>query len=565
MPPRARFVPHAGCGQRGLTLLEVILALAVLALVSLGLNQLADRFAEDTRAAVAANQLRTIGEAARSYIRDNYAAVQTVASATTPALIDVATLTAAGKLPPGSANSNSYGQASCVLVLQPAAGRLQALVVTEGGSAIGDVALASIAGAVGGSGGAVYTSDSSQVRGTSGGWLLAVAGFDNLANPQGQRCDGSSGNVRLAAGHPVMALWFENGDSAAPYVARDAVPGRPELNAMSTPLVMNAARTAGTPCTTPGAIAQDGSGRMLSCQAGAWKPVGDGSCVATSADLNTLQLDGRCYNGANLPNSPAGSEWVVVEVYRQPNLATYSLLQRATGMTGAALGKVWLRTQNSAAASGGWSAWSQQADPGVSIGGSGAGTIAASGAITTNSSLWAGSSLGTAGQVSSQSVFASGAVQAGGTVGGSLLSSSGDMSAAGSAYSHANAINYNGATYNFSDTWGFLAYSAGASGNSEPGNPRGSAYVNDVFLRSAGVWASQLNRTVVLRGGAASAGGTSIAYCAAGEAVVAGSCYGQDVCSGNDTSMHGGYPSGNAWVCPGWYCNNTWSFVTCSN
>lgn len=555
----------ARCAQAGLTLLEVLLALAVLALVSLGLNQLADRFAEDTRAAIAANQLRTLGEAARSYLRDNYGAVQAVAAASTPALIDIATLTAAGKLPPGSNNSNSYGQASCVLVLQPTAGALQALVVTEGGSAIGDVALASIAGAVGGSGGGVYASDGSQIRGTSGGWQLATAGFDNLVNPQGRRCDGSSGNVRLAAGHPVMALWFENGDSAAPFVARDAVPGRPELNAMSTPLVMNAARTTGSACTTPGAIAQDGSGRVLSCQSGTWKPVGDGSCVFTSADLNTLQLDGRCYNGAGLPNSPAGGEWVVVEVYRQPNPAIYSLVQRATGMTGAALGKVWLRTQNSAGAAGGWSAWSQQADPGVSIGGSGAGTIAATGAISTNASLWANSSLGTAGQVSGSSVYASGAVQAGGTVYGGLFSSSGDMSAAGNVYTYANAVNYNGTTYNFGDSWGFLAYTTAGSANSEPGNPRGSVYVNDLYLRSRGEWASQMDHTLVLRGGAASSGGTSIAYCAAGETVVAGSCYGQDVCSGNDTSMHGGYPSGNAWVCPGWFCNNTWSFVTCSN
>ena len=515
--------------QAGLTLLEVILALGVLALVSLGLHQLTERFAEDTRAAIAATQLRTVGEAARSYIRDNYGAVQAVAGATTPAFIDVATLIAAGKLPAGSSGSNAYGQASCVLVLQPSAGRLQALVLTEGGSAIGDVTLASIAAAIGGSGGAVYASDASQVRGTSGGWQLAAASFDNQANHLGRRCDGSSGNVRLAAGHPAMALWFDNGDSAAPFVARDAVPGRPELNAMNTPLVMNAARTAGAACTAAGAIAQDGSGRILSCQGGAWKLVGDGSCVFTSADLNTLQQDGRCYNGAALPNSPAGADWVFVEVYRQPNPASYFLVQRATGLTGTGRGKVWLRTQNSVAAVGGWSVWSQQADPGVSIGGSGAGTVAATGQIS-----------------------------------GSLLSSASDVRATGSVVSNVNAVNYNGSIYNFSDSWGLLAYSAAGVPNSEPASARGSAYVNDLYLRARGQWVSQMNRTLVLRGGAGSSGGTSVAYCAAGETVVAGSCYGQDLCSGNDSSMHGGYPSGNAWVCPGWHCTATYAYVTCS-
>lgn len=529
MQPRRRSALRTPRRQAGLTLLEVILALGVLALVSLGLHQLAERFAEDTRAAIAATQLRTVGEAARSYIRDNYAAVQAVAGATTPAFIDVATLTAAGKLPAGSSGSNAFGQASCVLVLQPAAGRLQALVLTEGGSAIGDVALASIAGAIGGSGGAVYASDASRIRGTGGGWQLAAASFDNQVNHLGRRCDGSSGNVRLAAGHPAMALWFENGDSAAPFVARDAVPGRPELNAMNTPLVMNAARTAGSGCTAAGAIAQDGSGRVLSCQGGSWKLVGDGSCVFTSADLNALQQDGRCYSGAGLPNSPAAGEWVFVEVYRQPNPANYFLVQRVTGMTGAARGKVWLRTQNSVAAIGGWSAWGQQADSGVSIGGSGPGTITATGRVS-----------------------------------GSLLSSTGDVQAAGSAISNANAVNYNGATYNFSDSWSFLGYPAGAYANIEPGSARGSAYLNDIYLRSRGQWVSQLNRTV-LRGGAGSHGGASIAYCAPGEAAVGGSCYAQDVCSGADSSMHGGYPSGNAWVCPGWHCNVTYSYVTCTN
>ncbi len=570
-------LPRCATAQRGITLLEVILGLAILAAASVGLNQLANRFSADARAAIAASQLRTFGEAARSYIKDNYAAVQAVASATTPALIDVATLTAAGKLPAGFSATNSYGQSTCALVFEPAANRLQALVLTEGGTPVDDPTLGSIAAALGGSGGGVYATAPDQIRGSAGGWSLAAIGFDNLANHLGRRCDGSTGAVRLAAGHAVMALWFDNGDAAAPFVMREAVPGRPELNAMNTPLVMNAARTLGAACTTSGAIAQDGSGRVLSCQASAWRLVGDGMCIYTAADVNTLQRDGRCYNGAGLANSPAGSDWAFVEVFRHHDHGVHVLVQRVIGMNGSSVGKVWMRTQNASTSTGGWSSWWQQADPNVSIGGSGAGTISATGTISTSGTVWANAGLATAGQVSGGQLYSSGTVQAATSVHagnsmiasagvyGSLLSSSGDVQAAGNAVSNNNALNYNGSTYNFGDSWGFLAFGTGGGQNSEPASARGSAYVNDVFLRSKGLWASQLSRTVLLRTGSANTAADSVAYCASGESVVGGSCWAQDICTGNDSSMHGGYPSGNAWVCPGWHCNVTQAFATCTN
>lgn len=548
--------------QAGVTLTEVILGLSVLAVASVGVNQLAERFADDTRNAVAAGQLRSFGEAARSYIRDHYAAVQAVASTTTPALIDLSTLVAAGKLPVGFGASNAYGQATCALVFEPSANRLQALVLTEGGSAVGDASLASIAAAVGGSGGAVYDSDGTQLRGSAGGWALPVAGFHDRANHLGRRCDGSAGKVQLAPGHAAMALWFENGDSAAPFLAREEIPGRPELNAMQTPLLMNATRSAGASCTQPGAIAQDGTGKLLSCQDGAWKLAGDGACVLTTANLNNLQQDGRCYNGAGLTNSPAGADWVFVEVFRYVNHDVYYLVQRVTGLEGAAQGKVWLRSQNSSSRTGGWSAWRQQADPDVVIGG-GDGNITAGGSIDAAGDV-AGSYLSSSGHVrAADHLYAGKNVHAGSGVYGKLLSSSGDVVADGDVVSKQNAINYKGGTYNYGDSWGFLAYDADGGRNSDPESARGSAYVNDVYLRSKGMWASELHRSIVMRKGPTDTGGSSTARCASGETVVAGSCWGEDLCSGSDSSMHGGYPSGNSWVCPGWHCNATVAYATC--
>lgn len=448
LPARAR--------QAGLTLLEVLLSLTIVSAITVGLYQLSERYAEDTRNTIAAQQLRTFGEATRSYIRDNYAAVQAVATPTAPAIIDLGTLVAAGKLSAGHVNVNAYGQSTCALVLEPTADRLQAMVLTEGGETIGDVTLGSIASTVGGSGGAVYSTDATTIRGSVGGWAITAATYDNLTNNLGRRCDGSSGAVRVTAGHPVMALWFENGDTSSAFVARDAVPGRPELNAMNTPLVMNSVQTVDGACTDAGAIARDAAGALLTCQGGQWKSPGDGKCVLTTADMNTLQEDGRCYNGQALPNSPAGGDWIFIEVFRHYDHSTYFLVQRAIGMTGTSRGKTWTRSQNSTTAVGGWGSWQQQTDPGVSV--------------------------------------ANGGVTATGTLQGSYLYSTGSVRALGDIQSHGNAINYGGHTYNISNTWGFLAYAGGTGGavaNSEPTSPRGSLYVNDIYIRARGRWASQ--------------------------------------------------------------------------
>lgn len=474
--------------QAGVTLLEVMLSLGVIAMVTVGLNQLSDRFSDDTKSSVEAGQVRTFGEATKSYIKDNYAAVQSVATATAPALIDVPTLIAAGKLPTGYQSINAYGRSTCALVLEPTANRLQAMVITEGGAALGDVSLGSVAAVIGGSGGGVYTSDATQIRGAVGGWVVPVATFDNVANNLGKKCDGSAGNVRMTAGRPVMALWFENGDTSSAFVARDAVPGRPELNAMSTPLVMNSVQTLNAACSAGGAIAQDGGGAIMSCQGGAWKLVADGKCVATTLDLNSLQDNGRCYNGVALPNSPAGGEWVFVEVFRHYNLGAYYATQRVMGMTGSAIGKTWARSQNSGTSTGGWSGWVQQADPQVSVS---SGNVVGAGSLQ-GAYLYSTGNIGAAG-----SVGAAGNVTAAGTVQGNYLYSTGNVQAAGTVtagtdvISNGNVWNYNGSIRAVSNDWSVLTSARDGGMYSEPQSGRGSMHVNDIYLRSIARWASQ--------------------------------------------------------------------------
>lgn len=548
--------------QSGMTLIEVILGLSVLAMVTIGLNQLSDRWADDTKNTVAASQVRTFGEAVQSYIKDNYAAVQGVATATTPAIIDVPTLIAAQKLPAAYQNSNAFAQATCALVLEPTANRLQAMIITEGGKTVGDPSLSTVAATVGGSGGGVYSTDTTNIKGAVGGWQLAATTYDNLVNNVGRKCDGTAGNVRVTPGHPMMALWFENGDVSSAFVARDAVPGRPELNAMSTPLVMNSIQGGYTTCTQSGAIAQDGEGMILSCQRGKWTPVGNGKCVPLdfSTDLNTLEEGGRCFNGAGMPNSPAGGEWIFIEVYRHYNAANYFVAQRVYGMTGAAAGRTWTRTQQSSAMGVGWSGWMQVEDSQVAV--------TAGGNVTAAGSVNAMSVNATGNLTAGQGVLANGNITSyGGTVQGTYIYSTGSIGAAGTITANGDVRgNYltarSGLRSYSSGDWGVILGDSAGNLNSNPTSYLGSMHVNDVYLRSVGQWASQRGKSMYITG-ADGGYGTAVADCG-GNQLVAGSCYGVDTCNSNDSSGHGGYPSGNQWVCPYINCSHTYAYATCA-
>lgn len=256
--------------QRGITLLEILASLGIMAAVIAGVAKLADQYVADTKTALTAQQMVTVGNAAQAYIKDNYTTVMANATATAPALITVPMLTGAGYLQSGFSTKNNFGQDVCVLVLEPTANNLNALVIAEGGTAIDDLSLGTVAVGIGAAGGGVYSSAATTLRGAMGGWSMAVGNYAN-ANNVTQKCDGTAGTPTFAAGRPIMALWFSNGDVTSGFLYRNSVPGRPELNTMNTPIVMNSVQTANAACTTTGAIARASTGAVLSCQGGLWK------------------------------------------------------------------------------------------------------------------------------------------------------------------------------------------------------------------------------------------------------------------------------------------------------
>lgn len=331
--------------EGGFTLLEIIVSVGLMGMIIFGIAALASRMTEESKATVVADHLKAVGEGARSYIKSNFATVASNATATTPALIRVSDLIASGDLPTGFSVTNPEGQPTCVLVLEPTSNKLEALVVTQGGNTIDDVSLGQIAGNIGGDAGGIYAAASTLIKGSLGGWQFAPGNYAN-ANHLGQNCSGATGSVTFAAGHPMMALWFADGDSISGTLYRNAIPGDPSLNTMSTPILMDPAFTTvvqGAACgSVPnGAIARDASGRLASCVSGTWQRAGSAfwhDPVANFASLPGVDDVGavRLTRDTNRAFAWDGGGWRPLAIDQNGNLNVPGTLTAGTVNTGTA-------------------------------------------------------------------------------------------------------------------------------------------------------------------------------------------------------------------------------------
>lgn len=317
--------------QSGFTLIELMVALVIVAALSSGIYKVLIQDVERQKAAIAAENMKIIGQAAKRYIQDNYSGILAVATATQPALITTGMLSSAGYLAGGFSATNAYGHNMCVLVSELAPGELQALVVAEGGDAINDMDLGAMVGQLGGAGGAVYSDSPTVINGARGGWSTPVSTFDNRVNDLNRNCAGAAGRVRVQAGRPVMALWFAEGDVNTGVIHRDAIPGRPELNRMNTDLDMGSNSVTGlrvvsegSSCSgvASGTLASDSTGRVMTCQGGSWQMQGSrywrdpvasyanlGACSAN--ELGMTRIARNANDGASRPRAYTcnGSSW----------------------------------------------------------------------------------------------------------------------------------------------------------------------------------------------------------------------------------------------------------------
>ena len=199
-----RFSCFAHSSARGLTLMELLVSVIILAAVIVGVVMLMDQAASGTKTTITAQYIKSFGDATNAYLRDNYATLNTSATETIPVVVKVSDLSA--NYMKGAKATTPDGQNICALVFKRG-DRLEALLVTEGGNPLDDLTLGGIVSQVGGAGGALYQKVPGKIKGAMGGWELDASAYSGKAPT---KCDGGTGTVTLAAGHPTMALWFQD-------------------------------------------------------------------------------------------------------------------------------------------------------------------------------------------------------------------------------------------------------------------------------------------------------------------------------------------------------------------
>jgi hypothetical protein len=242
--------------QRGFLSIE---AMAVLMVAIAGMTIAWQWLAKDADRKVnqaAAEHVQVVADATTRWVKDNYSTISAAAAPTVE--YDATATLGGGYLPPGFDPVSPFGQSYSIRIYKAAPTTLQTMIVGTGGSTIGELDLRRIAQLVGAKGGYISAADTTKAQGSYGGWAMPFANF----------------GTSPGAGKIVAALFFQDGGAVSDYVYRNAVPGHPELNTMTTPLVMGSVQAVGTSCATTGAISQDGNGAVVSCQSGVWKTQG---------------------------------------------------------------------------------------------------------------------------------------------------------------------------------------------------------------------------------------------------------------------------------------------------
>jgi hypothetical protein len=310
--------------QRGMTVIETLGALAIATVLTLSLTSMIDSSLDDVKGQQTALHQEQVVNAARKYIEANYTNLVTDTAGGTVATITIAQLRTGSFLSNSFSNTNAFGQTPCVLVRQPSIGKLDALVATYGGKAIPERDIRLAAMHAGQGGGYISSEAPGTARGAS--WELITTDYRNVA------CAGTTVLTGAAAndgGHLVSALFYDGpGQLSTDFLYRDAVPGRPELNQMNTPITMAGAAlvTPGTACGLDAAFGMDAVTKsLLTCGTdGLWKaPSGWKEPVTNYDNLpaagNTLG-DVRMVTALNRAFTYGGAGWVALAVDENGNM-----------------------------------------------------------------------------------------------------------------------------------------------------------------------------------------------------------------------------------------------------
>ncbi|MEI2263555.1 shufflon system plasmid conjugative transfer pilus tip adhesin PilV [Stenotrophomonas indicatrix] len=209
--------------QAGFALIEVSIALIIiLGLAVLGMRLQMDS-AQREQNARTGEWLRVVARGAIAYQKANASALLAAATPTTPAIASPAQL--ASMLPPGLSATSPQGHTYSVRWFEKSTGKLEGLVVLQGGESLRGLSLIQVASAAGGGAGFVDPLNPAVGKAPQGAWQVDLSAWG-----------GSPG-----AGNPLYALFYdtEAADSTNDYLNRTSVAGKPELNRMSTAIDMN--------------------------------------------------------------------------------------------------------------------------------------------------------------------------------------------------------------------------------------------------------------------------------------------------------------------------------------
>jgi type II secretory pathway pseudopilin PulG len=233
--------------NRGFSLLEIVLVLGIAALMSVLIMTTWQTSAERIRAKGVADKLQIVTEAAKSYVKANAVALQTLAPTSGALVIPIGKTSVSGAIPTGPSglksvqgggflpvsfiDTNSFGQNTALLVKKaPSGDGLEAIVTTYGGREMPDDMLGHASNSIGARGGYVpktyiLASDADMVLGNYGGWRTN-------ANSWGPA------STRPSQGHLQTTLAFDDSALLADYLYRDNI-GIEEANRMATNIDMD--------------------------------------------------------------------------------------------------------------------------------------------------------------------------------------------------------------------------------------------------------------------------------------------------------------------------------------
>lgn len=213
--------------RRGVvTTQELLVAITIGGLIIGGAVVASQQYYASIRDKAVAQQLAILQEAASDYVQANAGDLlqQTAAG---PVTIGIETLKPLF-LGDSVATSNLYGQDYVLLVRQPQAGQLRALLTSVGGRDIPPNRIGAIVQHPAAPGGivAVFPIDPDNLRGLHGTFIEPLA-------------DWTGGAAAPDAGHIGAVSHFAGGRLVSPWLSRFEVPGLPEATTMRTNIRMN--------------------------------------------------------------------------------------------------------------------------------------------------------------------------------------------------------------------------------------------------------------------------------------------------------------------------------------